>query len=263
MAVRRPYGSNRQRAVGVTASEARHSIVRRTATRLVSLLALLIVGLPGQAGDVIYRSYDKSGSRLPLYTDRAIGPSSRQIASVEDESQRRIFTLIPGVVTPSSRVVPRLSPGTTENRALAARRDAIEPVVQRAALKHGVDAALLKAVIEVESGFNALARSPKGASGLMQLMPATVARYGRVNLFSPEENIDAGTRYLRDLLAQFGGNVRLAIAAYNAGENAVIRHGNRIPSFPETLKYVPMVLERYDHYRRSGKSSAPVTTAVE
>jgi soluble lytic murein transglycosylase-like protein len=114
---------------------------------------------------------------------------------------------------------------------------------------HGVHAALLKAVIEVESGYDAQARSPKGAIGLMQVMPATAARYGQFNLYSPEQNIDVGARYLRDLLNMFGGDVRLAVAAYNAGENAVIRSGRRVPAYPETLRYVPMVLERYQRFQ--------------
>jgi len=122
-------------------------------------------------------------------------------------------------------------------------------LVQRIASAHGVHAALLKAVIEVESGFNARALSPKGAMGLMQLMPATAARYGRFNLYTPEENLDAGAHYLHDLLAMFDGNVRLAVAAYNAGENAVIRSGRKVPAYAETQRYVPMVLERYNRFQ--------------
>jgi soluble lytic murein transglycosylase-like protein len=101
----------------------------------------------------------------------------------------------------------------------------------------------------VESGFNAQARSPKGAIGLMQVMPATAARYGDFDLYSPEQNLDVGTRYLRDLLAMFNGNVQLAVAAYNAGENAVLRSGRRVPAYPETQRYVPMVLERYNRFQ--------------
>jgi soluble lytic murein transglycosylase-like protein len=81
-------------------------------------------------------------------------------------------------------------------------------------------------------------------------MPATAARYGQFDLYAPEQNIDVGARYLRDLLKLFGGNVRLAVAAYNAGENAVIRHGRQVPAYPETLKYVPMVLERYQRFHK-------------
>jgi soluble lytic murein transglycosylase-like protein len=144
------------------------------------------------------------------------------------------------------------APARCRCRSSSARRKSIEPIVQRIAQSHGVNAALLSAIIEVESGFNANALSPKGAVGLMQVMPATAARYGRFNLYSPEQNVDVGARYLRDLLAMFDGNVRLAVAAYNAGENAVIRHGRRVPPYQETIKYVPMVLERYDRFRAGG-----------
>lgn len=109
----------------------------------------------------------------------------------------------------------------------------------------GVDAALLHAVISVESGYRERAVSSKGASGLMQLMPATARRYGLVNRQDPAENIRAGARYLRDLLAMFDNDIELALAAYNAGENAVLRFGRRIPPYGETRRYVPLVMAHY------------------
>lgn len=119
--------------------------------------------------------------------------------------------------------------------------------VMRASNESGVDAKLLHAVITVESGYNQGAVSPKGATGLMQLLPGTAKRYGTVNLLDPGENIRAGARYLRDLLVMFDNNIELALAAYNAGENAVIRHGRRLPPYAETRRYVPLVVA---HYRR-------------
>lgn len=121
--------------------------------------------------------------------------------------------------------------------------------VVRASSATGVDAALLHAVITVESGYNHNAVSPKGATGLMQLLPSTARRYGTVNLRDPGENIHAGARYLRDLLTLFDNNLELALAAYNAGENAVIRHGRRLPPYSETRRYVPLVVA---HYQRLG-----------
>lgn len=121
--------------------------------------------------------------------------------------------------------------------------------VLSASLDTGIDAALLHAVITVESGYNHTAVSPKGATGLMQLMPGTARRYGTANLLDPRENIRAGASYLRDLLAMFDNNLELALAAYNAGENAVIRHGRRLPPYSETQHYVPLVVA---HYRRLG-----------
>jgi soluble lytic murein transglycosylase-like protein len=108
---------------------------------------------------------------------------------------------------------------------------------------------LIQAVISVESGFNAYARSDKGAVGLMQLTPDTAHRYGVTNRLDPAQNIKAGARYLHDLLGMFHNDVRLALAAYNAGEQAVVRHGNRIPPFRETTAYVPRVLAYYKKYR--------------
>lgn len=121
--------------------------------------------------------------------------------------------------------------------------------VQRASQDTGIEPTLLHAVITVESGYNHAAISPKGATGLMQLLPSTARRYGTTNLLDPRENIRAGASYLRDLLALFDNNLELALAAYNAGENAVIRHGRRLPPYTETRRYVPLVLA---HYKRLG-----------
>jgi soluble lytic murein transglycosylase-like protein len=120
-----------------------------------------------------------------------------------------------------------------------------------AAKLHNIDPALVHAVIQVESGYNVKALSPKGAVGLMQLMPATGARYGvkAKDLRNPAHNIRAGTRYLADLLEMFGGDVSLALAGYNAGEGAVLKYGKRIPPYRETQAYVPRVMAFYDRWR--------------
>ena len=112
-----------------------------------------------------------------------------------------------------------------------------------------VDAALIHAVITVESGYNPSARSRAGAVGLMQLMPATAKRYGVKNRLDPGQNIHGGARYLRDLKLQFDNDLQLVLAAYNAGEGAVMRFGGRIPPFRETLAYVPKVLSMYKQFR--------------
>lgn len=119
------------------------------------------------------------------------------------------------------------------------------PIIANAARINGLDAKLVHAVIRAESGYNEHAISSRGAVGLMQLIPATAQRYGVVNSHDPTENISGGTRYLRDLLKMFNGDVELALAGYNAGENAVIRAGHRIPPYPETMAYVPKVLQFY------------------
>jgi len=119
------------------------------------------------------------------------------------------------------------------------------PLINDAARAHGLDPKLVHAVIRAESGYNANAVSSKGAVGLMQLIPATAQRYGVQNSYDPTQNIQGGTRYLKDLMKMFNGNLELAIAGYNAGENAVIRAGNRVPPYPETMAYVPKVLSFY------------------
>lgn len=128
----------------------------------------------------------------------------------------------------------------------SARASGYMSLVKEASARHGIDPQLVTALIHVESGFQAHARSPKGALGLMQIMPGTGARYGVSNpkaLLDPMTNIDVGTRYLRDLHAMFPGRVDLVLAAYNAGEGAVIKRGHRIPPYPETEHYVRRVLQ--------------------
>jgi soluble lytic murein transglycosylase-like protein len=122
-------------------------------------------------------------------------------------------------------------------------------MIDAAARTHGVDAALVHAVISAESGYNPAALSKAGARGLMQLMPATAQRYGVQNIMDPQENIHGGVKYLKDLLQMFSGNLELAVAAYNAGENAVIRHGHKIPPYAETVHYVPKVIGFYNKFR--------------
>jgi soluble lytic murein transglycosylase-like protein len=126
--------------------------------------------------------------------------------------------------------------------AKSAQYDAL---IDRAARADTVQAALVRAVIVVESGFNPKAVSRKGAVGLMQLLPATAQRYGVKDRFDPEQNVRAGVHYLHDLLARYGSNIELALAAYNAGEDAVERYGRQIPPFPETRNYVPSVMAVY------------------
>ena len=122
-------------------------------------------------------------------------------------------------------------------------------LIADAAKSNQLESALVHAVISAESGYNPQAKSPKGAIGLMQLMPATALRYGIANPYDPAQNIQAGTQYLRDLMRLFNNDLNLTLAAYNAGENAVKRHGNQIPPYPETVQYVPRVLKYYSNYR--------------
>jgi hypothetical protein len=133
---------------------------------------------------------------------------------------------------------------------LLAGRPYQEHVIE-AAKEHKLDPALVHAVIAAESNYNPNARSNKGAVGLMQVMPDTGRRYGvkEKELKLPEKNIRTGVQYLADLIDMFDGDLKLALAGYNAGENAVLRHGRRIPPFAETQAYVPRVLRFYDTLR--------------
>jgi soluble lytic murein transglycosylase len=130
-----------------------------------------------------------------------------------------------------------------------ARRTAFDPMIRDAAARHNVDAALIKAVIRQESDFVPYARSPKGALGLMQLMPGTARMHSVFRVLDPQQNIDGGARHLRLLLDQYNGNVRLALAAYNAGGGAVKRHGG-VPPYRETIEYLQRVLAFRDQYSR-------------
>jgi soluble lytic murein transglycosylase-like protein len=130
------------------------------------------------------------------------------------------------------------------------KRERFEKQIEAAAKANKIDPALIHAVISAESGYNPFARSSAGAVGLMQLMPKTAERFGAKNRLDPAQNIKAGVRYLRVLMNMFDNDLELALAAYNAGENAVIRAGNRIPPYPETMTYVPRVLKYYKQYRK-------------
>ncbi len=127
--------------------------------------------------------------------------------------------------------------------------------IQAAATANNVEAALIRAVISVESGYNPSAISKAGAVGLMQLMPKTAKRYNVSDRHDPEQNIHGGTQYLRDLLQMYDNNLHLALAAYNAGEQAVMKYGNRIPPYRETLAYVPKVMKFYKRYSASSASA--------
>jgi len=156
-------------------------------------------------------------------------------------------------------------PEEVEARAEALRQDGawralagdLADAIAAAADRHGLDRALLAAMVEVESGFQPKAVSPKGARGLMQLMPSTARRFGVKDPFDPLQSLDGGAQYLHWLLQRFEGRTDLALAAYNAGEGAVDRHGGRIPPYGETLRYVNGVLERAIADRAPQDEAAP------
>jgi soluble lytic murein transglycosylase-like protein len=197
------------------------------------LLAMLIAS--GGARADIYGFVDENGVAHLSTT-----PLDHRYYLFKKESRP---LLLPGtddalasVPVPAPRRTTRVNP---------ADRKHYTPLISAVAREHQLEPALLHAVITVESGYNPKARSPKGAIGLMQLMPDTARRYDVANIWDPRDNLRGGARYLRDLLAMFNNNLSLALAAYNAGEGAVAQHGNKIPPFAETLSYVPRVLQQY------------------
>jgi hypothetical protein len=121
----------------------------------------------------------------------------------------------------------------------------IDKFITESGERNGVDPRLLYAIMHQESTFKKRALSPKGARGLMQLMPPTAARFGVRNIFDPKENIEGGAKYVRFLLNMFEGDVELALAGYNAGEGAVLKYGRRVPPYRETQNYVRRITQRY------------------
>ena len=183
-------------------------------------------------------------------------PAFADIFSFKDEKGVVHFTNIAGLDT-RYKLVRKEGGGPNSGAVVPARvfmpsQEDIEKysnIIKTASKAYGVEASLVHAVISAESAYNPYAISRTGAMGLMQLMPETARRYGVQNMMDPTENIHGGVRYLRDLLAMFKGRVDLAIAAYNAGENAVIRAGHRIPPYAETRHYVPKVLGFYRNFQ--------------
>ncbi len=193
---------------------------RRALAALALALALTIAGSPASAD--IYRWVDRNG--VVHLADRPLAPNA-------------------------VRILRHARPALGV-RDLARNRQRMSPLIDRVARRFRLDRALVHAVVHVESAYDPQAVSHKGAVGLMQLMPDTARRFGVRDRYDPTQNLFGGVRYLRALLLQFG-NVALALAAYNAGENAVARYGNHVPPYPETRRYVRKVLARYRELRRA------------
>lgn len=151
---------------------------------------------------------------------------------------------------------------TLDWHSVALRMDAYDAEIRAAAATHGVDEALIRAIIHAESAYRVNARSHKGAQGLMQLMPATAARFGVVDAYDAAQNIAGGVQYLAFLLKRFNGDTRLAAAGYNAGEGAVDRHGG-VPPYDETQVYVERVAILHARYRAAlDAAAAPIVATT-
>jgi soluble lytic murein transglycosylase-like protein len=182
--------------------------------RTLVVAALAALAWPSQADAQIYAWRDGSGNLV--LSDRRVGTGAVTTYAVPN--------------APAFR--------STRPAAPIVVRERFEPLVQEHAARHSLRPDLVRAVIQVESGFNPRATSPKGAMGLMQLMPATARELGVRNAYDPNDNIRGGTAYLRQLLDKYEGNEELALAAYNAGSGAVDRYGRQVPPYRETRDYV-------------------------
>jgi len=175
----------------------------------------------------LYKKIDKNGR--VFYTDRPMGKGYRLIMR-----------------TPKK--------GTLAYKKFQQNRRRLAPLIRKQARQYKVDPALVMAVIHAESAYDQHATSKVGAVGLMQLMPATARRFGVSNRNDATQNVQGGVRYLRYLLELFEFNIKLTLAAYNAGESAVTKYGNKIPPYPETQLYVKTVISYYQNYLSGNKS---------
>ena len=200
--------------------------------RLAIFMTTLLAASSIAAKAKIYTYMDAQGSRH--YTD------------VPDNNRYRLLVL-------SSQ--DRTASGDRYDVQVLARAAQYDSIIEHAAIAAAVEPNLLRAVIVVESGFNSHAVSKRGAVGLMQLMPATASRFGVSNPYDAQQNVHAGARYLKFLIDRFGHDIRLALAAYNAGEEAVDRNGGQIPPFSETMAYVPRVLKIYKMLGEQARST--------
>jgi soluble lytic murein transglycosylase-like protein len=151
-------------------------------------------------------------------------------------------------VAPFERAPTRPDPAPIPSRPAVRVKVGFRSIIMQAGRRHGVESALIKAIIMAESGYNPRAVSSRGAAGLMQLMPATAVSMGVKDRFDPAHNIDGGVRYFKKMLVRFNGDIRLALAAYNAGARKVRRY-NGIPPFKTTRTYIEKVFQYYERYK--------------
>jgi hypothetical protein len=183
--------------------------------------------------------------------------------SLQDQPASRITSVVhtdrhSGKLVRTMVATPGPHSGAAEPRPLeAALAEAVGPI----AAQHELSPDLIRSVIKVESNYNPYAISPKGAQGLMQLIPATARRFGVADVFNPVENIQGGTRYLKYLMNLYHGDYPLALAAYNAGEEAVARYGG-VPPFPETRNYVVQVRKQLEISSQAAANAKPKETAA-
>jgi soluble lytic murein transglycosylase-like protein len=202
--------------------------------------------------------------------ERPLSPPAKSPVPLTNEDQERARAEELNKLKASEAATAQKSnqikiPAILAGHHISSGNAAIDALVQEAATINGLDPCLILSLMRAESSFNRNAVSVKGASGLMQLMPETATRFGVKNIFDPRENVLGGTKYLRWLLDRFNGDVRLALAGYNAGEGAVEFYGYRIPPFLETQNYVRTIYTRYSSIHLGSVPPPPIeaTKAAE
>jgi hypothetical protein len=195
-------------------------------------------------------NFDLAGG-VKIYTPETSKPIVKtQKKSNAPQQVSKTKTVIPIVMTRASLQQPGARMSVNKSLGSFTTGDAtVDNYIATSSARYNVDPLLIYAQMNQESSFKRRAVSYKGASGLMQLMPATAIRFGVTNIFDPQQNIDAGVKYMRWLLDTFGQDMQLALAGYNAGEGAVMKYGNQIPPYRETRDYVARITARYEQIR--------------
>jgi soluble lytic murein transglycosylase len=207
---------------------------------LAAIVIVLGVGRPISSNAEIFKFVDKDGAIHYTNAPTSVQSTPMNLPPLTQVNFQKYFPIYKGY--------QGYQPGAFSPFFNLPNQAAYDPHIKMTCKLYGLDCNLVKAVIRAESGFNPAAISPKGAMGLMQLMPSTSRDLGVVNPFDPQQNIDGGVRYLRMMLDRFNNDTALALAAYNAGPEAVAKHGG-IPPFDETQIYVKTVMDFYDRYR--------------
>jgi len=238
--------------------------------KLLPLCALLaVVSLQASAQNGSRYRFDNFDTREGVRVELPAVIAPRALKSSKRlKLTARTSAVVPASVAPSAAEAapaPAMSAAVAKSLDGFSTGDAkVDSLIVESGRRNGVDPVLLYAIMHRESAFKRRALSHKGASGLMQLMPPTARRFGVTNIWDPAQNIEGGARYMRVLLDMFGGDVRLALAGYNAGEGAVLKYGRNVPPYSETREYVRRITERYAMMRDPATARrAPVVSRTQ